>query len=451
VSLSVLIVDDDTSLLKAMARYFAGRGWETFTAGDALAGVRAYEAQRPGVVILDVNMPGVSGLDALRLLLGADPDATVIMLTGAGSIEMSVEAMHGGAETFLTKPPDLTQLELTARRANEKSLLRRQTRFLMRQGLGEISSDSLGSSPMMQQIARQLSMLAAGAGPVLLTGETGTGKGWAARLIHEESPRAARPFVTVNCAGLTATFLDTELFGHERGAFTDARVAKQGLFEVADGGTLFLDEVGDLAPELQPKLLTVIETNRFRRLGATRETQVDVRLIVATHKDLLAESRAGRFREDLYYRLAVLPVELPPLRVRPGSDLTELAARMLAELRRRRPNGPSSISSEAAEALRAYSWPGNIRELRNILERADLVAGAATELRAEHLPAELFTMAARSPSAGETVMNMEAMKRQHVERVLAHCGGNRRQAALALGISRGTLYEWMERWGLDKE
>jgi DNA-binding NtrC family response regulator len=446
---SLLMIDDDAAVTSIVTRMFASKGWVTFSASEGLAGVALYEQERPNVVICDVGMPGVSGIEVLRLLLSRDPDATVIMLTGGGSIEMSVEAMRIGAETFLTKPPDSAQLELAALRANEKSLLRRQTRYAVREGLGETSLESLGRSPMMQHVGRQLGLLAASSGPVLLTGETGTGKGWAAKLVHAASPRAAKPFVSINCAGLTSTFLDTELFGHEKGAFTDARSSKQGLFEVADGGTLFLDEIGDLAPELQPKLLTVLETNRFRRLGATRETQVDVRLIAATHKHLLGAVKSGAFREDLYYRLSVLPVELPALRERDPADLVDLVSRIVAELRRRRPTGPASVSSEALELLSAYPWPGNIRELRNVIERADLIAGEAREIRAEHLPREIQGARRDAWTAPADDLTLESVKRQHVLSVLNRFEGNRLQAAKALGVTRATLYEWLNRWGLS--
>jgi transcriptional regulator with PAS, ATPase and Fis domain len=280
---------------------------------------------------------------------------------------------------------------------------------------------------------------------VLLTGETGTGKGWLAKVLHARSRRARAPFVEVNCAGLTATLLDAELFGHEKGAFTDAKTQKPGLFEVADGGTLFLDEIGDLAPELQPKLLKVLETRRFRRLGGTREITVDVRLVAATHHDLRAAVRAGRFREDLYYRLAVFPLHLPPLRDRGRDAILALTRHLATELQSQLGRGPTTFTSEALALMLDHAWPGNIRELRNTIERVLLLARDEPEVGGEHLPPDL-----RVAAAGDEViaadladgdLSLERAERRHIARVLAHVGGNRVHAARALRISRATLYK----------
>jgi DNA-binding NtrC family response regulator len=302
------------------------------------------------------------------------------------------------------------------------------------------------------ELRRHLELLAEGTAPVLLTGETGTGKGWVAEMLHARSPRARAPFVEVNCAGLTATFLDAELFGHEKGAFTDAKAQKSGLFEVANGGTLFLDEIGDLAPELQPKLLKVLESQRFRRLGGTREITVDVRLVAATHHDLRAAVRAGRFREDLYYRLAVFPLQLPPLRERGPVAVNALAQHFLADLRRRVGRGPATFDREALALLLHHSWPGNIRELRNTIERVLLLARDDETVRAEHLPAELRgpgaagALAALAGAAvcGDEDLSLASAERRHIARVLAHLGGNRVRAARALRISRATLYKRLQ-------
>lgn len=443
---SILIVDDDPAVQRTLALLFQRHEWRVLRAADGASGIDLYEREFPDLVLLDVHMPGLKGTQVLHVLRDRDPDATVLMLTGHADVPMAVEAMQAGAEAFLEKPISVDHLLAAAERAWEKASLRRYRRLAEAQRDDRGAIAALGQSPVMRQLANQLRVLATGSAPILLTGETGTGKGWAARTVHEMSPRAKEPFVAINCAGLSATFLDTELFGHAKGAFTDAKTAKQGLFEVANGGTIFLDEIGDLAPELQPKLLTVLETRRFRRLGETRETEVDVRLIAATHHDLAAAVRAGRFREDLYFRLAVLPVHLPPLRARGREEILALAHRLLDDLRKSM-IGPSRISTPALELLAQHSWPGNIRELRNVLERAVLFAGDGDELRPEHLPAEL-----RSRDAVETMpsgdLSLASAERLHILRVLAHFDDNRAQAARALGMTRGTLYKRLREYGI---
>ena len=439
---SILVIDDDADHLRAMQTLFERKGWHVVGASDPWDGFRAYEREQSEVVLLDLDMPGLSGLRLLELLRERDPDVTVVMLTGRGQIAEAVDAMRLGAENFLAKPANPAHLLAVAARAREKSLLRRRHRLLQARSQGS-SGDAteLGTSAPMREVASQLAMLAAGAVPVLLTGETGTGKSWAARYLHEISPRAGKPFVEVNCAGLSATFLDSELFGHERGAFTDAKAQRLGLFELADGGTLFLDEIGDLSLDLQPKLLRVLETQRFRRLGGSREIQVDVRLVAATHRDLSAAVREGRFREDLFYRLAAFPVRLPALRERGAEDLELLAHRLLRDARQRLGRGPSTFSPEVLARLVRHGWPGNIRELRNMIERLLLVAIGEDSVGVHHLPAELRESALQSPALlDDADMSLATAERRHIERVLAHHGNHRTRAAQALGISRTTLY-----------
>jgi DNA-binding NtrC family response regulator len=446
-SRSLLIVDDDASVREALRRIFRSRDWDVAMAADAVSCIEQYGRNRPDLVLLDHGLPGLSGLQLLEVLRERDPDATVLMLTGHAEIPIAVEAMRLGAENFLTKPVDPAHLDAAVTRAFETAALRRQNRFYREQSQRAIGEKG-GPSAQLEHLPllrRQIELIAEGTAPVLLTGETGTGKGWLAALLHARSPRARGPFVEVNCAGLSATFLDAELFGHEKGAFTDAKTQKPGLFEIANGGTLFLDEIGDLAPELQPKLLKVLESQRFRRLGGTREISVDVRLVAATHHDLRAAVRAARFRDDLYYRLAVFPMHLPPLRDRGRDAILALAQHFLVELRRALKQGPSTFSTDALALLLSHSWPGNIRELRNTIERVLLMARDEDEIRAEHLPADLRVQPAgqRFPdaAAGDEDLSLAAAERRHIARVLARVGGNRVHAARALGIARATLYK----------
>ncbi|MFW6330649.1 MAG: sigma-54 dependent transcriptional regulator, partial [Gemmatimonadota bacterium] len=354
-------------------------------------------------------------------------------------------AMRLGAENFLTKPFELDHVGAVADRAREKASLRRHNRLLSDTGAPG-SGEVLGVSTGMRELETRMERIARGDGTVLLMGETGTGKGWVARRIHERSSRRGRPFVEVNCGGLSATFLESELFGHEKGAFTDARTRKDGLFEVADGGTIFLDEIGDLDPELQPKLLKVLEDRRFRRLGGTRELSVDVRLVAATNHDLKRRVASGEFREDLYYRLAVLPLELPPLRDRSAEDIARLTYDTLAELRRRIKAGPERIDDRALAALVGYDWPGNIRELRNLIERILILASDENVLRVGHLPPEMRGNGAALRN--ERPLTLEDVERRHIARVLELNAGNRSRSARALGISRAALYDKMDRFGL---
>ena len=447
-SRSILLIDDDAEVRSLLARFFDRRGWLVLQAGDARSGADAYDRDRPDLVLLDLELPDLHGLQLLEVLRQRDPDATVIMLTGHGDIATAVEAMRLGAENFLSKPVELAHVEAAAERAVEKLELRRHNRFLTERFADETELGALGRSPLMREIARQIELLAQTDTTVLLTGETGTGKGWVARVLHSLSRRAAAPFVDINCAGLSATFLDSELFGHEKGAFTDAKSQKRGLFEVADGGTLFLDEVGDLSADLQPKLLKVLEAHRFRRLGGTREINVNVRLVAATNRNLEEAVRTGDFREDLFYRLNVLTVRLPPLRARGRDEIADLASRLLLELRKREGRGPRRFSADALAPRAADPGPGNSRELRNVIERVLLLAADRDEVAVDHLPRDLRGNTNPLDAATDVELPLQEVERRHIQRVLAHCGDNRSRAASLLGISRATLYEKLRRYGV---
>ncbi|HKV70711.1 MAG TPA: sigma-54 dependent transcriptional regulator [Gemmatimonadales bacterium] len=441
---SVLLIDDDEGVLRSIGAYFERLGSEVYREGTVKEGLETFDRVRPDVVVLDLHLPDASGLSGLEALKAKN--AAVILLTGQGDIQTAVQAMQMGAENFLTKPVDMPHLAAAVARISEKVRLRRQNERLAAGVDGE-GLDGLGVSSTMQELARQVKLLAASERTTaLLTGESGTGKGWAARLVHRMSPRSSGPFIEVNCAGLSATFLDSELFGHERGAFTDAKEKKQGLFELADGGTLFLDEIGDLAAELQPKLLKVLETKSFRRLGGTRELTVDVRLIAATNRDLVSDVNAGRFREDLYYRLSVMPLKLPAVRDRSREDRIALLTRILTDLHQQLPGSPSECSTEALDRLLSAPWPGNVREMRNVLERAMILARGQPQIALEHLPAELRRSTAGARHQPQSLADVE---KAQIERALRHHGGNRTRAAKELGISRATLINKIKAYSLD--
>jgi len=442
---TLLLVDDDASVLRAIGDYFERVGYEVWRDGTGEQAIDTFHRVRPDVVLLDLYLPDSSGLAVLERL--RREGAAVILLTGQGDIETAVKAMQLGAENFLTKPVDMTHLAAAIARVAEKVRLSRQNARLRALDHEAEGIGSLGVSRAMQDLARQIELLAASErSTVLLSGESGTGKGWVARVIHNLSPRSGGPFVEVNCAGLSATFLDSELFGHEKGAYTDAKERKVGLFELADHGTIFLDEIGELTPELQPKLLKVLETKKFRRLGGTRELSVDVRLIAATNRDLVREVEAGRFREDLYYRLNVMPVVLPPVRDRSREDRLELITRILADLKTQLPGCPSECTTDVLDRLLSAPWPGNVREMRNVVERSMILARGQATIGFEQLPTEL-----RQRSATDrryTAQSLSEVERQHIERTLRHHSGNRTRAAMELGISRATLINKIKAYSL---
>jgi len=443
---TLLLIDDNADVLRAVGDYFERLGYDVHREGTGRAGVEAFERDRPDVVILDLHLPDMNGLEVLEQLRANG--AAVLLLTGEGDIETAVRAMQLGAENFLTKPVDMSHLAAATARVVEKVRLSRQNAMLRARDRLQEGLDTIGVSPAMRELARQIELLAASErSTVLLTGESGTGKGWVARIIHQLSPRGSGPFVEVNCGGLSATFLDSELFGHEKGAFTDAKERRQGLFELADGGTIFLDEIGELAPELQPKLLKVLETKTFRRLGGSTEIRVDVRLMAATNRDLVSDVKAGRFREDLFYRLSVLPLHLPPLRERSREDRLALLTRILSSLQAEL-KGPGTCTAEALDRLLSAPWPGNVREMRNVLERAMILAQRAPAIGLEHLPADL-RKGSGAADRRHVPQALAEVERHHIERTLRAHGGNRTRAAQELGISRATLINKIKGYGLD--
>jgi two-component system response regulator AtoC len=442
---SILLVDDDLAILKSLGALLERSGYEVGRASDGHEGLELHEAHGHDVVLLDLELPDLSGIEVLERLRARD--AAVILFTGHGDIETAVRAMQLGAEDFLTKPVDLPHLIVVIERALQSMRLRREVVRLKSLINHDLSPEGLGQSPQMKKVAHQAELIAASERTtVLLTGESGTGKGWLARLIHNLSPRADRPFIDINCGGLSANFLDSELFGHEKGAFTDAKEKKSGLFEVADGGTLFLDEIGELAIQLQPKLLRVLETKSFRRLGGTTEKKVDVRLISATNRDLETAQDDGSFREDLFYRVSVTSIHLPSLRQRTREDRLALLEGFLASLSKEIGGAVPNISTDALERLLEYDWPGNCREMRNALERM-LIMARGRKVGVEHLPVELQGRRSSGRYRFDG-LSLEQIEKQHIQHTLKCRDGNRTRTAKDLGITRATLINKIKKFEL---
>ncbi|MDQ8161575.1 MAG: sigma-54 dependent transcriptional regulator [Gemmatimonadota bacterium] len=435
-TLSVLVIDDDESVRSTLVEFFETFGYTARGAATATEGRRLAAEHAPDVVLLDLRLPDADGIRALEALRADDPELAVIVLTGFADVRTAVQAMQHGAADLLEKPVDLERLAAAVARAAERGRLRQEVAVLRAQGRAD------ATSPAMAPTVADLIDLAARNpdAPILLQGETGTGKGYIARQIHDRSVRRASPFVEINCASLSATFFESELFGHERGAFTDARQAKHGLLEVAGEGTVFLDEIAELSPEVQPRLLKVLEERTFRRLGGTTMLRSSARVVVATHQSLAGAVAEKRFRADLYYRLQVLTITLPPLRERQDEILT-MAMAML-------PKG-ASLSTGAEDALTRYRWPGNIRELKNTIWRAAILAeGRPIEPLHLGLPAPTDVERPTEPeqTAPRTLADAE---REVICEALRASEGNRTHAARLLGIARSTLLEKLKRYGID--
>ena len=442
---TILLIDDEREITAALGTFFERSGHQVVRAHTGEEGIEWFRRAHPDLVLLDVALPDISGFDVLGRLRDQQP--VVIMITGHGDVPLAVRAMQEGAENFLMKPVELEHLAVAAERALEKARLRQMNRFLTERRGGAPTSKLLGSSPAMRELADQIELLARSEKTtVLLLGESGTGKGRVAELIHAHSPRADLPFVEVNCAALTADSLDAELFGVETSGDngTNGRV---GLMQMADRGSLFLDEIGDLAPNLQPKLLRVMEGKGFRRVGGMQELCSEARLIAATSKDLVNEVTAGRFREDLYYRLSVMPINLPPLRARAREDLVELIGHLLDDLHPHLADAPTAVSEAALDRLLRYAWPGNIREMRNVLERAMIMGRGAGQILPEHLPSEVRE-ASGAAVEHHVPKSLAEVERIHIERTLRAHNANRTRAAKELGISRATLIKKVKEFGL---
>jgi len=451
----VLIVDDEPGIRFGVRDFLESEGFEVEEAESTAAAERLVREQHPDAMVLDHMLPDGTALELLPRIREIDATLPVVVLTGHATIDLAVRAVKEGADQFLAKPVELPALVVMLRRLLETQReKRRQVAGRARQAR-EALDPFMGSSPAIRRLAEDARKLLASSSPVLIEGETGSGKGVLARWLHRNGPRADEPFVDMNCAGLSREFLETELFGHEKGAYTGAVTSKQGLLEVAHRGVVFLDEIGDLDVQVQPKLLKVLEEKRFRRLGEVRDRQVDVQLVAASHQSLPQLVQEKKFRSDLYFRISTIPLRVPALRER-VEDIPLLARQLLAVLSNDLGRRGLRVSPEAERALAAYSWPGNVRELRNVLERAALLCGRelleASDLRFETatgLPsAAAAPAAAPAAGAGGAHQTLEELERAHIERVLSDLGGRVTEASQRLGIPRSTLYQKIKRFGL---
>jgi DNA-binding NtrC family response regulator len=438
VSKQRILFAEDEAFGEAVQAFLEVNGFEVSWHESAAAVLRAAETFTPDLILLDYSLPDGNALELLPALKALHPASAAIILTGRGSVELAVECMQVGADHFLTKPVKLDTLLAVVRKvlASQKDM---RTAKVFRAKLAGGANPFIGSSKTIKNLEDQARRLLTAQSPIFIQGETGSGKGVLARWMHQNGPRADEPFVEMNCAGLSRELLESELFGHEKGAFTGAAAPKEGLFEVANRGMIFLDEIGDMDPSIQPKLLKAVEEKRFRRLGETRERQVDIHLISASHADLQGKVASGEFRQDLFYRIAALPLRVPPLRER-TSDIPELVQLLLRSIAQElgRPN--LSISVQVLAAMQAYHWPGNIREMRNVLERAVLLSKTG-----DLVEVTLEDSAGNAPSARGS---LQAAEREEIQRVLQEQGWNITSTAKLLGISRSGLYTKIKQYDL---
>jgi DNA-binding NtrC family response regulator len=443
----IMIVDDDASIRDTFEHHLTRSGYEVSTASSAEQALQTMADTDPALVITDVRMPGMDGLELLGHLRSRLPDTDVIVMTAHEDMSGAMEAMKTGARDYLVKPLDLDQLDLLIDRCFRDRKLRRRVRQVEDEAAKSYSLDRLvGRDPSMIEVSKLIGSLAHNRAPVLVRGETGTGKELVARAIHFNSASSEEPFVAVNCTALTETLLESELFGHVRGAFTGAVSDHRGRFELAGAGTIFLDEIGDTSPQLQAKLLRVLENHEFYPVGGERLRRTEARVIAATNAPIEERVAARDFREDLYFRLRVVEIAVPPLRERRG-DIPLLAEHLLARIARDLHRDVRLIADDALAALEAYDWPGNVRELENTLTRAAVVSRGPV-ITLEHLSLGGATGVAGPTGSEADGSSLEAIERTHVQRILDQTGGNKRQAALILEISRPRLDRLIAKYGL---
>ncbi len=451
----ILIIDDEKNTRDGLMKFLSFDYFAT-AVEDAIKGLELIKKEHFDIVLTDLNMPGMNGIEFTKQAKLLPDSPLVIMLTAYGSVEVAVEAMKAGAYDYLTKPVNLDNLEMLIKRGVDSLNLRKENRFLKQQ-IAE-NSDSpnvVGESPLMQKVFADVEQMAPAKATVLITGESGTGKEVVADALHRLSPRVDKPFIILHCASLNSNLLESELFGHEKGAFTGATERKIGRIEMANGGSLFLDEIGEIDHATQVKLLRVLESRKFERVGGSASIKVDTRIICATNRDLKEEVKKGNFREDLYFRLSVLNIELPPLRDR-GEDVEKLLNHYLAMFKEENGKQIQGFQKESITLLKAYSWPGNVRELRNMVERM-VVMSKGGFLSVGEIPTEIRSAITSTNTSSEAVeghssetLNITDNEKHLIEDALELCGGNVTHAASKLGISRRTLQRKMKKYELSK-
>jgi len=444
----ILVVEDEVNIRSALMTILEKLGHTVRGAGNAEDALALFEGFPADLVITDLRMPGLGGMEFLRRMKGKWPETEAIVMTAFGSIDTAVEAMRLGAYDYLTKPIDRDRFHIVVEKALERHALAQENKQLRDRLETRTRFDQMvGESKPLQRVYSLVDMVADSAVTVLLTGESGTGKELVARAIHHRSTRADGPFVTMNCGALPENLFESELFGYEKGAFTGAMTTKAGRFELADGGTLLLDEVGELSLKSQVDFLRVLETKEFRRLGGTKLITVDVRIIAATNRNLEEAVKQGAFREDLYYRLNVVPIRLPPLRER-DNDIPLLVDCFLGEFAAQHHREPKEVSREAMRLLRLYAWPGNIRQLRNLMERL-VITVKDPAIRPEHLPEEIQASKEDARTMVVTLgSSLEQIEREAIQRTLAEVTNHREKAAKLLGISLRALQYKIKEYGI---
>lgn len=452
----ILVVDDEELIRWSLEQNLKGEGYEVLLAPTGEEALRIAREEMPGLIFLDLQLPGISGMEVLQKVKEINKDIIVVIITALGVVEMVVKAMRLGAYDYINKPFNLDEVSILVEKAMETIRLKKEVASLRAEQDKILSPvNIIGCDPKIEGVMSMVEKVAkSDTTTVLITGESGTGKELIAKSIHNNSARAGEPFMAVNCAALPETLLESELMGHEKGAFTDAKAMKKGLFELADGGTLFLDEIGDMPVGMQAKILRILEERVFRRVGGSKDITVDVRIVSATNKDLLKAIEEGVFRGDLYYRLQVIPINLPPLRARKG-DIIPLVMHFVEYFSKEFNKEVKSISKMAEKFLVDYSWPGNIRELRNVIERAIILESGDT-LLLEHLPLEIVSMGSKTATDGLDIkippegISIEDVERQLIEQALNMTNSNQSKAAKLIGLGIDAFRYRMKKFDLLK-